>query len=678
MALDPSPLENQAAWGAINLLRAARAIEWVLTMWKFLLLSICTLSALAQDRPVPPPGIAVSAEDRAVLEKGLAELTSMVSATAQHPLSPDVKVISEAVRFALTYNEFFNAADIQKAKDLLKTGMARAKSLEKGAAPWAAQNGLIMRGYVSKIDGSVQPYVLLVPPEWSPNSGKKWRLDTWFHGRGETLSEVNFLTSKAGEFTPPETFVLYLYGRYCNANKFAGEVDLFEALADVKKHYRIDDNRIVIRGFSMGGASVWHFAAHYPGHWAAAAPGAGFSESAEFLKIPAAERALMPDWEKKLWRMYDATEYAANFYNVPLVAYSGEIDGQKQAADLMAKYLAQEGMSMTHVIGPKTPHRYHPDSKIEINRRLDAIAEKGRDPYPRRLRFTTFTLAYNRNRWLIVDGMGQHWERAQLDAEINGEKGVNVKTSNVTAFTLNFGPGGAPLDPTVQPEVKIDGQTVRAKGIETDRSWIAHFRNDGGRWLVSETAGMEGVAKRHGLQGPIDDAFRNSFIMVTPTGSPMASAAVTERIAAEQTRAIKEWRKQFRGDARVKTDAEITDAEIASSNLVLWGDPQSNKILARIADKLPLKWGVDGVLAAGKKFDAATNMPIFTYPNPLNPKKYVVINSGFTFREFDYLNNARQISKLPDWAVIDVTTAADGRHPGKIAAGGFFNESWKW
>ena len=43
------------------------------------------------------------------------------------------------------------------------------------------------------------------------------------------------------------------------------------------------------------------------------------------------------------------------------------------------------------------------------------------------------------------------------------------------------------------------------------------------------------------------------------------------------------------------------------------------------------------------------------YPNPLNPKRYVVLNSGFTFREYDYLNNARQVPKLPDWAVIDVS-----------------------
>jgi hypothetical protein len=54
-----------------------------------------------------------------------------------------------------------------------------------------------------------------------------------------------------------------------------------------------------------------------------------------------------------------------------------------------------------------------------------------------------------------------------------------------------------------------------------------------------------------------------------------------------------------------------------------------------------------------------------------------VLNSGFTFREFDYLNNARQISKLPDWAVIDTATPADGRYPGKVAAAGFFDETWR-
>ena len=64
------------------------------------------------------------------------------------------------------------------------------------------------------------------------------------------------------------------------------------------------------------------------------------------------------------------------------------------------------------------------------------------------------------------------------------------------------------------------------------------------------------------------------------------------------------------------------------------------------------------------------------YPNPLNPKRYVVINSGFTFREYDYLNNARQVPKLPDFAVVDVDVPVSSRAPGGIVTAGFFTEAW--
>jgi hypothetical protein len=65
------------------------------------------------------------------------------------------------------------------------------------------------------------------------------------------------------------------------------------------------------------------------------------------------------------------------------------------------------------------------------------------------------------------------------------------------------------------------------------------------------------------------------------------------------------------------------------------------------------------------------------YPNPLNPKKYVVINSGITFREYAQPNNALQIAYLPDYAVVDLTTPPGPRWPGKIAAAGFFGENWQ-
>ncbi|MBI2685424.1 MAG: prolyl oligopeptidase family serine peptidase [Acidobacteria bacterium] len=630
----------------------------------------------AQDRPVPPPGVTVSENDRKDLEGGLKRLSDSIHSLGRHALLPDVTIFREAVRYALTYNEFFDPPDIPKAKALLVEGQKRADQLLRGEAPWVKATGLVVRGYVSKIDGSVQPYGLVVPPSFDPSLPRRWRVDFWFHGRAEKLSEVNFLAermARPGEFTPADTIVVHLYGRYCNANKFAGEVDLFETLDALRKQYPVDEDRILVRGFSMGGAAAWHFGAHHAGRWAAVAPGAGFSESAEFLRLARNNEQTTP-WEQTLWRMYDATVYAANFTNVPLVAYSGEIDGQKQAADLMEKYLEKEGIPMTHIIGPQTPHRYHPDSRVEIDRRLDAIAARGRDAYPRRVKFVTYTLRYNRMKWVAVAGMEKHWEKATVDASIHNKESLQVTTSNVSALTIDFGPGGAPVELVGKAVIAIDGQSVPVTGPSSDRSWTVHLAKSGGKWAVAPGL-PEGKVKRHGLQGPIDDAFMNSFLFVIPSGTPTGEAG--KRISEEQERAIREWRRQFRGDARVKRDSEVTEADIAAHNLVLWGDPASNSVMAKVMGGLPVQWSGDSLTMKGQKYSAATNYPALIYPNPLNAKKYVVLNSGFTFREFDNLNNARQISKLPDWAVIDVTTPANGRYPGKVTAAGFFNEQWQ-
>jgi len=635
-------------------------------------------AARPAPRYPPPPGVAVPDADRAELETGLKTLQAAIEKLKANPLVADIQIYSEAVRYALQYNEFFAVGDIAKAKVLLQHGQERADQLAAGKSPWTTQTGLVVRGYVSKIDKSVQPYGLMVPASYSPTAPHRWRLDTWYHGRTETLSEVNFLSERerqVGQFNPRDTITLYLYGRYCNASKFAGEIDTFEALDAVKRNYPIDENRILMRGFSMGGGAVWHLGPHYAGLWAAIAPGAGFSESYEFLRLrPDGPNAPAP-WEQTLFKVYDGAQYAINLFNTSTVAYNGDMDGQKQAADFAEKEMAKEGLQLTRVIGPNTGHAYHPQSKIIIDKMLDAIAERGRDPYPRKVRFTTFTLAYNEMKWLTIDGMAKHWDRARLDADVVSDTAIDVRTANVTAFSINMGPGGAPLDLIAKPTVTIDGQKVTAPAPMSDRSWRVHFRKTGNQWALTPTATVAGIHKVHGLQGPIDDAFMDSFVFVTPTGTPTA-AGTAKWVESEQTRAIKEWRKHFRGDAQVKQDKDITDADIAASNLALWGDPGSNAILAKLADKLPVKWTAAGITFNGQTYDAATHVPILVFPNPLNPKKYVVLNSGVTIRDKASLNNADQTPKLPDYAIVDTTTPPNDRWPGKIVTAGFFNEDW--
>jgi poly(3-hydroxybutyrate) depolymerase len=648
---------------------------------KMLLALSIAAAALAQPaiKSVPPAGIETSASDRAELQAGLDHLRAATAKLHGNALLPDVLIYQEAVRYALQYNEFFKADEVAKAKALLQQGEERAADLAQGRAPWTTATGLVVRGYISKIDQSVQPYGLVVPPSYSPTAPHRWRLDAWFHGRNETLSEINFLadrTRNIGEFAPRDTIVLHLYGRFCNASRFAGEVDFFEALDAVKRQYAIDENRILDRGFSMGGASAWDIGTHHAGLWAAVQPGAGFSETVQYLKLQLTGDAAPPWWELKLFHLYDATDYAVNLYNTSTIAYNGEIDPQKQAADMMEQAMAEEGLRLIRLIGPQTAHKYHPDSKIQIANMLDAIAERGRDPYPRTVKFTTWTLAYNRMKWVSIDALGQHWERARVNAAIAGDSAVEIETSNVAAFTLDMGSGGCPLDLARKPVVAIDGQKIAAPGPFSDRSWTVHFRKTGAHWSLADGTLQAGLHKRHGLQGPIDDAFLDSFLFVSPTGSPVAPA-VGKWTASEEARAIKEWRREFRGEAQVRRDVDVSDAEIAASNLILWGDPSSNRILARIAGRLPIEWSAAGIAVGKDRYSADTHAPILIYPNPLNPNRYVVLNSGFTFREADYLSNARQTPKLPDYAVVDLTTPPDGRFPGKIVQAGFFNEEWQ-
>jgi hypothetical protein len=341
----------------------------------------------------------------------------------------------------------------------------------------------------------------------------------------------------------------------------------------------------------------------------------------------------------------------------------------------MARALKEEGITLTHLIGPGTGHAYHPMAKAEINRRMDAIVAKGRDHLPKTVRFTTWTLRYNRMHWVIVDGLEKHWERARVDAEIVDHSTVRVRATNVTALTLAIDPGSCPLDNTRPVTVVINGQQVAGAPVMSDRSWTSHFRCGPAGWSLVELPVDSGLHKSHALQGPIDDAFMDRFLMVRPTGKPL-NEVVGKWAAGEMSHATEHWRRQFRGELQPRDDKDVTEADIASSNLILWGDPASNAVLAKIADKLPIRWTAQRVQLGKESFAADHHVPVLIYPNPLNPKKYVVVNSSFTYREYDYLNNARQVPKLPDWAILDVSQPPTSRAPAEIVTAGFFDERW--
>ncbi len=649
---------------------------------------LTAVSAAAQTPPppakrLPPAGIAIPAADRTELTTATAALATEISTlraelttsqkTALLALLPDVEIFHKAVEWALRYDEFFSPKEVATARHLLALGRERAAHIRAGRTPWLDATGLVVRGYRSKLDDSVQPYGLVIPAGWQRTA--PGRLQVWLLGRGEKRTELAFLAereAKAPEIVPARTLVLIPYGRFCNATKFAGEVDVFEAMAAVRREHVIDPARTSVAGFSMGGASTWHLATHHPGLWSSASPGAGFAEVANYQRAYLAKEPPTA-WEQKLWNWYNATSYAGNLFNVPTIAYSGELDPQKASADLMEQAMAAEGLKLERLIGPQTAHKYEPATKKELITRLEKIADAGRDPLPREIRFSTYTLRYAESAWVKVLGLEKHWERADVRARLSDDdKVISIETQNVAALHL----AQMRVAPRFRGTVLIDGQNFTNQAVHDDSSVLV---KRAGMWAVTFGSGYPpNPSKSPGLTGPINDAFMEPFVFVRPTGQPL-NARLGTWTTGELAHATKMWRDIFRGDAPVKDDTALTDADIASKNLILWGDPTSNRVLARLlaTGKLPLTWDGKSLTFRGQTYDAAHHAPILIFPNPLNSARYVVLNSGIDFREHAYGSNSLQLPKLPDYAIIDLREAPGPRWPGKIATAGFFDESWK-
>ncbi|MCC9641368.1 prolyl oligopeptidase family serine peptidase [Rhodopirellula sp. JC740] len=665
-------------------------------------------------RPIPPPGVDIETAELNSLRSSIASVRDrwqqlMRTTKSNHQdstarlkdLEAEVLVFPRAVEMTIEQSIFYSPRAVADAKRLLQIAEDRIDKIADGAS-WAEVVGLrtsderqlIAGGFRSKIDDSFQPYGVVIPPNVNAMDASPIRMDLWLHGRGEKVSELAFLNKHSGdpkryrtgnEPSPISAIVAHPYGRYSNAFKFAGEVDVLELSDYLQRRIAIDKHRIAIRGFSMGGAGCWQIATHYSDRFFAATPGAGFSETPLFLDVFQGEDAAgtAPDYQKTLWQLYDCPPWASNLRNLPTIAYSGEIDRQKQAADVMEAALAERGIELVHLIGPQTAHKIHPDSQQEIARRLDLIERQVSSSIPRNVHLTILTLRYSRMHWIEVTGMEEHWSPAIVNASIlsnstGTDDQIAIECENVSRLRVHFDSGQWPGKPSGQIAVTINGQPVvnshNGPTVRSDRSLEAEFQLDG-TWKVASDDSQT-LRKRPRSQGPIDDAFMDRFVFVLPTGTS-GDPAVEQWIQSESKHAMDHWRLHFRGDVRMIKDTDVDVETMANQNLILFGDATSNAVIARLLPKLPLQWTNDTIRIGKHEVSSVGHVPAIIYPNPEAPKHYIVINSGFTFREYDYLNNARQTPKLPDWALIDIREGANSRDPGKVISAGFFNESWQ-
>jgi len=174
----------------------------------------------------------------------------------------------------------------------LQKARAFADSLAAGKDPYRTETGEMVKAYRADWDGTLQPYALYVPPGY--DASKPWPLVVALHGalsdHRHNLRRVFGLDNRPGEtdveasrnelpLPDVPALVVSPYGRgeLMGYDGLGGD-DVMRVLADVRRAYHVDPERITLTGLSMGGGGTWEIGLRHPEIFAALAPVCAISD----------------------------------------------------------------------------------------------------------------------------------------------------------------------------------------------------------------------------------------------------------------------------------------------------------------------------------------------------------------------------------------------------------------
>ncbi|MBI2195088.1 MAG: prolyl oligopeptidase family serine peptidase [Planctomycetes bacterium] len=552
-----------------------------------------------------------------------------------------------------------------RARDLLKEIPGLIDRMNGGDGSLNRAVGRrVTRAYLTPNDGSAQPYHLYVPQNY--RADQQWPLFIFLHGYVPDTSKINpWLCTPEVLALAEEAGCLFLepHGRRNTDFQYVGEIDVLDALEQVRRFYSVDDNRVYLFGASMGGAGVWHLAVHFPHRFAAVCPINGQVDwfafwASDFFRYPPRER--LPRHQQWMIALNNPMDLLGSLLALPVFVQQATRDhiidprnAERAVARLKELACPVESFLDTDPAG----HFIYWDTPV-YRRSLEKLGQHRLNRAPRRIQHHTYSLRFPTAYWATIDRMETWGSLARLRAEVRDQT-IEVKTENVLAYHLilpqELVPDGASVRLISNGEASFEGP------LPADRTL-----------RVGKPSAPGGLVKSSRVCGPLPDAFNFPFTVVRGTsGNP----AENQEVDALVDRFLTDWWAYSEGLPPVKKDAEVSEEDIRSRNLVLFGRPHTNAFLARIAPQMPVQIGNDFFQIAGQKFSGPRTGLALVYPNPLNPDRYVVVFSGYPWGEKRGSNH--KFDLLPDFIVFTdaIDPNVDTNH---ALCAGFFDTQWQF
>jgi enterochelin esterase-like enzyme len=557
-------------------------------------------------------------------------------------------------------------------------------------------DGYFVTTYRSAVDDSVQPFSVLLPKQF--DSEKTYPLVLLLHGAHVTDWGQNIIA-----YDPKDWAIqIAVHDRGNNRYRDIGEADIDEVLQEVKSRYRIDSDRIYLAGHSMGGYGTWWQATRRPDMWASISPQAGYTDYTLYLRGESAK--LQKPFQKRLLETWSPLYFAENLLHVPAYVVHGAKDDNVvvEHSRKMTARLRELGYKFDYYENPEGGHWWGPrgnnyGTEIVDNPKIwQFLRQTGRRiTAPRKVIYKTDTLHYRKAYWVKIDELERANWMSRVEAEVIAPNRISVKTENIRQFTLDLNEKLIDTDQSVT--IKINDQTAFQgappasgrltlrlekngflhvlKEDKNRRTTLAAELNPGGRAAKFFELENPPLQKTPELYGRVSDAFNRPFLLVVGTqGAGARSEALNMAANRAAERLAREWMMRAEGIANIKRDVDVTSDDLAMRNLILFGNADTNAVIAKINNQLPLRFNGSGVSADGKKILGEDLGIVLIAPNPLQTNRYVVVVGGTTPNSFETAARLN-FNELPDFVIFDKRTLAGEKQD--FLGGGFFNKFWK-
>ena len=552
--------------------------------------------------------------------------------------------------------------------------------VEQGQDPYSDAGGVQARAYRSATDEALRELALYVP-EGGARAGERLPLVVMLHGTdfGPRLTlrqlfgldrdhrhESAVEAERHLPVLPQVPFLVACPAGHGNAGwRYLGEADVERVVDTVASEFPVDPDRVYVAGLSLGGLGAFHVGLRRPDRFAAAAPVAGFGSVALYTDVKGRPRA---PWEDFLVQRNDDAELAGNGLHLPLWVVHGSRDRPERSLAVVDRYrrLGQEVEYRELPSGHEVWRLAFADRGV-----FDFLGRHRREARPARIGFRTGSYRDREAWWVRLEAFARHEAMAQVTGDVVPSAGgcvVEVHTENVLAMTVVR--DRLPAACAGEVQVVVDGAPIAAS-----RSGDLPLLHGDGGWTPIERPWRPPGRKRPGVGGPIEDAFYGPLLFVFGTADP-------EQVEVNRQVAEADARAEFdRADVRwpVKPDTEVTDEDVRHYTLVLYGNPASNRVLARIANRLPIRFEGDAVTVGQRRHVGQDVGVVFIAPNPENPDAYVLVKAGVTWRGTRLSRHLPLF--LPDYVVFDSKVAIQtggrlmDRRPWRD--GGFLDAGWQ-